>query len=86
MVVDRPWMGFVIILVVGFCVIGVGLVLYRLWKRQPSSRPLARPYGRLGALAQGYDWTTAAGAALRDEDEESRLREEDLQVLSKINH
>lgn len=76
--VPLPWLGFGVILGAGVCVIGVGVLLYHMWKRQPR---LPRPYGD---PSLHYDWTK--GHSVDDVDEETRLREEDLQILSKMNN
>lgn len=75
-ITERPWLGFAIILGVGFVLIAATILTYRLMQRQGASS--SRPYGPL------LFWNSVS---VRDEEEEdARLREEDLQILSKIGN
>lgn len=73
--VQRPWIGFVIILGVGLCLIGGGVMAYRFghWRAPLQTAGARNP----------YDWQHTQGAY---SDEEERLRQEDLQILSKMNN
>lgn len=72
----QPWIGFVIILGVGFLLIGVALMAYRFWPR--------RKFTSKYAPTLYYDWSKRE--TVDELDEEARLREEDLQILSKMNN
>lgn len=74
--VERPWIGFLVILGAGLCFIVGGVMAYRFgnWRIRPAA--MQQHSGG------GYEWN-------RDdqlEDEEDRLRQEDLQILSKMNN
>ena len=73
--IQRPWIGFVIILGVGLCLIGGGVMAYRFghWRASLQKAGARNP----------YDWQHNQGAY---SDEEERLRQEDLQILSKMNN
>ena len=69
------WLGFGVILGVGFCFVAAVIAAYQLRKRRPLTNSLVAAQRAL----QHYTWN-------EPDDEDARLREEDLQVLSKVNN
>jgi hypothetical protein len=73
--VGNGWLGFGVILGVGFCFVAAVIAAYQLRKRRPLTNSLVAAQRAL----QHYPWN-------EPDDEDARLREEDLQVLSKVNN